>query len=145
MSLKEQVTKDIIRAMKDKDKLKKGVLTVLKAGLQNEEIKLKRGLTADDELTILNRERKQTKDSLAEYEKAGRDDLVEQEQAKLGIIEQYLPKQLNEEDIRKILEGMNIAKDTAKGPLIGQINKDYKGQVDGRMVAKVVTEYLESL
>lgn len=145
MTLKEQLTKDIIQAMKTKNKTKKAVLTVIKSNLQNEEIKLKRDLTKDDELTILNRERKQIKDSIDAYSEAGRTDLVEAEEAKLAIVESYLPQQLKEEDIIKILDAMDITKDTAKGPLIGKINKDYKGQVEGKVVSKVVMEYLAKL
>lgn len=142
MTLIEKLSKDIIKAMKEKDKTKKAVLTIIKSNLKNEEINLKRDLTVDDELTILNRERKQIKDSIEAFTSAGRTDLVDQEEAKLAIVEEYLPKQLKEEDIIKILEDMGLPKDASKGPIIGKINKDYKGQVEGKMVAKVVAEFL---
>lgn len=145
MTLKQTLSTDIIQAMKDKDTTKKAVLTILKSNIQNEEIKLKRDLTEDDELTILNRERKQIKDSIEGFTNANRLDLVEKEQLKLVVVESYLPKQLSKEDILTILEVKGVAKGDNVGKWIGVLSKDLKGKVDGKTLATIVREYITSL
>lgn len=143
--LKETLTKDIIQAMKNKDTTKKAVLTILKSNIQNEEIKLQRELTQDDELTILNRERKQIKDSIEGFTNANRHDLVEKEELKLQVVESYLPKQLTEAEITAILETKGIVKTDNVGKWIGQLSKELKGQVDGKTLATVVKQYISNL
>lgn len=145
MSLLTTVTEDFIQAMREKDATKKAVLPVLKASLQNEAIKLKRDLTEDEELTLVNRERKQINDSIEQYRNANRTDLVEKEEAKLVIIESYLPKQLTNEEIVGILDSLKLTKEDNKGKVIGQITKDYKGQVEGKVVSQVVSAYFAKL
>lgn len=145
MSLITTITTDFIQAMREKDATKKAVLPVLKASLQNEAIKLKRDLTKDEELTLVNRERKQINDSIDQYKEAGRTDLVQKEEAKLLIVESYLPTQLTNEEIIGILDSMKLTKDDNKGKVIGQITKEYKGQVDGKVVSQVVSSYFAEL
>lgn len=143
--LKEIITKDLVQAMKDKDTVKKAVLTVLKSNLQNEEIKLKRELTKDDELTILNRERKQIKDAIEGFTRANRHDLIEKEQLKLQIVESYLPKQLTKEEIIEVLKTKNIKSSDNAGQWIGVLSKELKGQAEGRDIAEAVRDYLNTL
>lgn len=145
MSLLTTITADFIQAMREKDATKKAVLPVLKSSLQNEAIKLKRDLTEDEELTLVNRERKQINDSIDQYSEAGRTDLVEKEKAKLRIVESYLPKQLTNEEIIGILDSLKLTKEDNKGKVIGQITKDYKGQVEGKVVSQVVSAYFAEL
>lgn len=145
MSLLATITTDYIQAMREKDATKKAVLPVLKTSLQNEAIKLKRDLTKDEELTLVNRERKQINDSIDQYKEAGRTDLVEKEEAKLLVVESYLPTQLTNEEIVGILDSLKLTKEDNKGKVIGQITKDYKGQVDGKVVSQVVSAYFAEL
>ena len=94
MSLLERLNNDMKQAMKNKEKDKLGVIRMIKAAIQNEAIKTGHDLTEEEELTVLSREVKQRKDSLHEFEKAGREDLVEKIRTELEYVELYMPKQL---------------------------------------------------
>jgi len=99
MSLKETINNDIKTAMKAKDKETLAVLRMIKTAIQAAEIDKKSELTAEEELTILSREAKQRRDSIVEFEKANRPELVEKTQGELVIVEKYLPAQLSLEEV----------------------------------------------
>ena len=94
MSLLERLNSDMKQAMKNKEKDKLGVIRMIKASIQNEAIRVGHDLSEEEELTVLSREVKQRKDSLHEFEKAGREDLVEKIRTELKYVELYMPKQL---------------------------------------------------
>lgn len=97
MSLLERLNEDMKQAMKNKEKEKLSVVRMLKAAMQNESIKLgKQVLSEEDELTVLSREVKQRKDSLQEFENAGRKDLVHKIQTELAYVDYYLSNQITE-------------------------------------------------
>ncbi|BAQ10203.1 gatb/yqey domain protein [Bacillus sp. OxB-1] len=143
-TLKERLLADMKTAMKEKDQTKKGVVNLLRAGLQNEEIGQKRELTEEEEIKIVQRELKQTKQSLEEAQKAGRDDIVEIEQAKISIIEQYLPKQLTEDELKALIQSLGITKDMPMGQAVGLLMKEVGGRAEGKVVSRVVKEYLQN-
>ena len=101
MSLKETINNDIKTAMKAKDKETLAVLRMIKTAIQAAEIDKKSELTAEEELTILSREAKQRRDSIVEFEKANRPELVEKTQGELVIVEKYLPAQLSLEEVQE--------------------------------------------
>ncbi|HAS01333.1 MAG TPA: aspartyl-tRNA amidotransferase, partial [Brevibacillus sp.] len=103
MSVMEQLNHDMKQAMKDKSVLKLSVIRMVKATIKNEEIKLGRDLSDDEVLTILTRELKQRRDSLHEFEKAGKKDLATKTRDELDIILAYMPAQLSEDEIRQIV------------------------------------------
>lgn len=138
--MKEQLMKELKQAMKEKDVLKKGLLQLLIAGIKNEEIKEKRELTKDEQLTVIKRELKQTKDSLAQAESAEREDIVEEQRKKIIMLEAFLPKFLTESEILDVLKSKGAEKGMNKGQLIGMVMKEHKSEVDGSLVNKVVTE-----
>lgn len=138
--MKEQLMKELKQAMKDKDVLKKGLLQLLISGIKNEEIKEKRELTKDEQLTVIKRELKQTKDSLAQAESAEREDIAQEQRKKIIMLESFLPKFLNESEILAVLESKGAEKGMNKGQLIGMVMKEHKSEVDGSLVNKVVTE-----
>lgn len=108
MSLKETINNDIKTAMKAKDKETLAVLRMIKTAIQAAEIDKKSELTAEEELTILSREAKQRRDSIVEFEKANRPELVEKTQGELVIVEKYLPAQLSLEEVQaKLLKSLN--------------------------------------
>lgn len=143
--LKHKLTQDLFQAMRDKDITKKAVLGILKSAIQNEEIKLQRPLNEDEEITILNRERKQIKDSIEGFTKASRHDLIEKEELKLQVVESYLPKQLTLEEINEVLATRGIAKTDNAGKWIGVLSKELKGQVDGKTLATAVRDFMSKL
>lgn len=136
--------KDLKEAMKDKNTIKKSVITLLRAGLTNEKIKKKAELTEQEEMAVVRRELKQTKDSLAEFKKAGRTDLVEKEEAKIAVLETYLPKQLSEAELLTEIQKLNLDKTENIGKVIGQVIVEFKEVADGALVSKVVREYMNS-
>ncbi|MEH7108630.1 MULTISPECIES: GatB/YqeY domain-containing protein [Bacillaceae] len=147
MSLLERLNNDMKQAMKSKEKDKLSVIRMIKASMQNEAIKLGvKELSESDELTILSRELKQRKDSLHEFDKAGRPDLVEKLRTELTIVELYMPKQLSEEELSEIVKE-TIAEVGAKskaemGKVMSAIMPKVKGKADGALVNKFVQQHL---
>ena len=147
MSLLERLNNDMKQAMKNKEKDKLSVIRMVKASLQNEAIKLgTKELSEDAELTVLSREVKQRKDSLHEFDKAGRQDLVDKLHTELSIVELYLPKQLSEEELSEIVKD-TIAEVGAKskaemGKVMSAIMPKVKGKADGSLVNKFVQQHL---
>lgn len=133
-------------AMKAKDKEALQVIRMLKASIQNEQIKAGHELNADEELTVLSREMKQRRDALSEFVQAGREDLVEKVKVEIAIVEKYLPKQLTEEEIRKIVsEAIEKVKATSAkefGKVMGAVMPLVKGKADGNQVNAIVKELL---
>ncbi|WP_096201313.1 GatB/YqeY domain-containing protein [Bacillus sp. FJAT-45350] len=146
MSLLDRLNQDMKEAMKNKDKQKLSVIRMVKSSLQNEQIKFGRELTEDDSLTVLNRELKQRKDSLHEFEKAGREDLAAQLQNELAILEHYMPEQLSEEEVSTIVkETIGEVGATSKadmGKVMGAIMPKVKGKADGGLVNRLVQQHL---
>lgn len=142
-TLKERLLADMKAAMKEKDQIKKGVVNLLRAGLQNQEIELKRELTEEEEIKIVQRELKQTKQSLEEAQKANREDIVEAEKAKIAIIETYLPKQLSIDEVKELIQSLGIEKDTPMGQAVGRVMKEVGGRAEGKVVSQAVKEYLQ--
>lgn len=147
MTLLSTLNTDMKTAMRAKDKERLAVIRMLKASLQNEEIKVGHELNADEELTILSREMKQRRDSLAEFEKAGREDLSEKVKIEIAIVENYLPAQLTDEEIRQIVAqaiadtGATSAKEFGK--VMGAVMPKIKGKADGNQVNAIVKELLQ--
>ncbi len=149
MTLLSTLNDDMKQAMKAKEKDVLQVIRMIKASLQNEQIKLGRELTEEEDLTILAREMKQRRDSLAEFEKAHRDDLVEKVKIEIAIVERYLPTQLTEDEIRQIvlqaIEQTNATSSQSFGPVMGLVMPQVKGKADGALVNAVVKELLNNL
>ena len=147
MSLVERLNSDMKQAMKDKDKDKLSVIRMLKASLQNEGIKLgKQELSEDEELTVLSRELKQRKDSLQEFDKAGRQDLTDKLHAEIAVVESYMPKQLSGEELDALVtEAIAQTNATSKadmGKVMSAIMPKVKGKADGSLVNKLVLQHL---
>ncbi|WP_078552773.1 GatB/YqeY domain-containing protein [Bacillus alkalicellulosilyticus] len=146
MTLLERLTQDMKAAMKNKEKQKLSVIRMVKSSLQYEEIKLGHELSEDDVLTVLNRELKQRKDSLHEFEKANRDDLASKLREEIEILEQYMPEQLSEEELLEIVKAtVSEVGATSKadfGKVMGAIMPKVKGKADGNVVNKFVQQQL---
>nr|WP_301540568.1 GatB/YqeY domain-containing protein [Enterococcus gallinarum] len=137
---------DMKTAMKAKDKETLQVIRMLKASIQNEQIKKGADLNEEEELTVLYREMKQRRDSLTEFEKADRTDLAEKVKGEIAIVEKYLPAQLDEAEIRQIVAGA-IEKTGASSPkefgkVMGAVMPQVKGKADGNQVNAIVKELL---
>jgi uncharacterized protein YqeY len=147
MGLLERLNDDMKQAMKNKEKEKLSVIRMVKAALQNEAIKLgKSQLSEDEELTVLSRELKQRKDSLQEFENAGRSDLVEKTKEEIRVLELYMPKQLTEEELTQIVKEtiaeVGASSKADMGKVMGAIMPKVKGKADGSLVNKLVQQHL---
>lgn len=136
--LKTEVFEQLKTAMREKNTLAKGVLSLLKSALDSAEKEKGEALTADEEIAIINREVKQTNQALEGAQTAGRADLIEKEEAKLTLLRSFLPKQLSEEEIAEKL----VAAGVGKGMNMGEAMKIAKplltGQAEGAVISKVV-------
>ena len=146
MSLKDTLNNDIKTAMKAKDKETLAVLRMIKTAVQAAEIDKKEELNAEEELTILAREAKQRRESLAEFVKAGRDELVAKTEAEIEIVERYLPKQLSVEEVKEVIATVaeKIGATTQKefGKLMGAVMQELKGKADGNVIKEQVKAHL---
>lgn len=147
MSLLTMLNEDMKTAMKAREKEKLTVIRMLKSSIQNEQIKLGKELNDEEELTVLSREMKQRKDSLTEFEKANRDDLVEKVKAEIAIVEKYMPEQLTQEELTTIITeaiqqtGATSMKDFGK--IMGVVMPKVKGKADGSQVNMITKQLLK--
>lgn len=138
MKMKDLIMKDLIQAMKAKDARKKGVLQLLKAGLENAE-KVKRSpLDEKEEIQIVQREIKQTKDYLAEAEKLGRTDSVEDANAKIDILYGYLPNQMSEDEVPAALIQSGVVAGMSMGDAMKIAMPVLSGKAENATISKMV-------
>lgn len=147
MSLKEVLQQDLKTAMKEKDVLKKNVITMVRAAIL--QIEKDKKVELDDEgiIDVIAKGVKQRRDSIPEYEKGGRMDLVETIQKEIEILLTYLPKQLSEEEVTNIITatiqevGAVDLKDLGK--VMSAIKPKIKGVADGKLVNSIVRQQLQ--
>lgn len=142
----EKVTKDLTEAMKNKDAFRLSVLRMLKSALKNEEINKKSPLTDDEVLAIIKKQVKTRKDSMNEYASYNRMDLADSLQKEIDILNAYLPEELPDEELEKVITE-TIAKlnaDSIKqmGLVIKTISSEYGARCDMAKVSKLVKEKL---
>lgn len=140
----EVIDSDLATAMKAGQTDKVGVLRLIKTSFKNEEIKLGHPLSGDEALKVLQREAKQRRDSITAYTDGGRQDLAASEQAELDIINTYLPKQLDETELKTLVdEAVSAAGDSPQmGAVIAAVMAKSAGAADGATVARLVRERL---
>lgn len=143
MHVLEQLEQDLAAAMRERDQVRLQVLRLLKSALKNYQIEVGHDLSAQEMMQVLQKEAKKRRDSIEAYEKAGRDDLVAEESAELKEIEQYLPEQLSDDQVRSIVrEVLAVSSDAQMGQIIGQVIAKTNGQADGALVSRIVREEL---
>lgn len=136
--LKTIVFDQLKQAMKNKDVLAKGVLTLLKSALDSAEKEKGAELTPLEETAVVNREIKQTNQSLEGAQKAERADLIEKEEAKLVILKSFLPKQLTEQEIIAELASAGVSTGMNMGEAMKIAKPLLDGKADGATISKVV-------
>jgi uncharacterized protein len=146
MSLTDTIRKDMFTYTKDGNTNASDILKMALASIKNAEIEKGEPLTEDEIIKILRKEVKKIEDSILQFEQMGRQDLLEKERAQLGVIKGYLPQQMAEEDIKKIVDAkikeLNIQGMGQMGILMGAVMKETGGQADGNVVKNIVTETL---
>ena len=104
MTLSDRINEDLKTAMKEKDSFKLGVIRMIKGAMQLAKPNPREELTDDDVIGVISKQIKMRKESIKEFEKAGRDDLVTQNQKEIEILEVYMPEQLSEEELDKMID-----------------------------------------
>jgi len=141
-SLKQQIRDDMKSAMKAREKEKLMTIRTLLSEIKNFEIDNGEQDNAGIQV-IISRMVKQWKDAIEEYKKGDRSDLVEESEKKIEILQNYLPEQMNEEELKKIIQEVIAGSEQKKaGPIIGQVISMTQGQADGKMIAKLVNQML---
>ena len=136
--LKAQVFEQLKAAMKNKDVLAKGVLTLVKSALDAAEKEKGSALTEAEEIAVINREVKQTNQALEGAQAAGREDLIEKENAKLTLLKSFLPKQLSEEEIAAALTEAGVVNGMNMGDAMKIAKPLLNGKAEGAVISKVV-------
>lgn len=150
MSLREKINQDLKQATLDKQDKVLSVLRLLKAAISNKEISLRKGkdisLTNDQVIEITASEIKKRKEAITDYQKGNRDDLVKKEKQEIEILEKYLPEQLSDEEIEKIVKEIVETYDDASqkdfGKIMSQVMPKVKGKAGGNKVSEVVKRVL---
>lgn len=148
--LKDRLSSDLKEAMRARDELRLRTIRSLRAALMEKEIEFRKGgeaqLTEEQEVAVVQKQAKQRRDSIEQYLKAERSDLKEKEEEELAIIETYLPRQLEEDEVRKILHEVIAATGAASprdmGKVMGAAMERVRGLADGKRVQQLATELL---
>ncbi|MDF2676756.1 MAG: GatB/YqeY protein [Bacillota bacterium] len=147
MPLKEKLMDDMKEAMKAKDKVKKNVVTLVRSAIKQKEVDDRVELEDADVLDIIAKQIKQKKDSIDDFEKGNRQDLIDLTNEEIKILLDYLPPQLSDEELEAIvkdavaLSGAQSKKDMGK--LMALIMPKVKGKADGKTVNQIVAKYLQ--
>ncbi|PNH21724.1 aspartyl-tRNA amidotransferase [Megasphaera hutchinsoni] len=146
MSLKEILLQDMKEAMKAKaeGKTALAVIRMIRSAIRNKEIDEKIELDDAGVGAVIAKEMKQRKESLVEFEKAGRDDLIAQIKDEIMVLEKYMPKQLSPEEVRQIVVRAIAGKSSiTMGEVMKLVMPQVQGKADGRIVSQVVKELLQ--
>jgi len=146
--LQEKLVADLKGAMKSGDKTRLEVLRLLRAGIKNAEIAQQKSLEDSDILGLIVKEAKQRRESIAEFRKADRQDLVGKEESELAILLEYLPEQISRDEIiaaaRQVIEEVGARGPGDKGKVMQKLIPQLKGKAEGRDINEVVIELLSS-
>ncbi len=145
--LKEKLQQDLKNAMKNKDNITRDTIRFLMSSLKQIEVDERKKLSDEDIVKIIQKSIKQREDSMTHYKNAGRDDLFEQEKAGADILKNYLPDQLNNEELKDIVSKI-IAKTGATsikdmGKIMGLAMKETAGKADGKRINNIAKELLQ--
>lgn len=147
--MKEKLMNDLLNAMKNKDKETLAALRMLKGAIQLEEINNKHELTDSEFISVLSKQIKMRKESVLEFTKAGREDLLNQTQNEIEILSKYMPEQLKEEEVLKIIDEVFLAvkpeSNKDMGKVMGLITPKLKGKADMSFVSKIIRERLSNM
>ena len=148
MSIKDKLTEDMKQAMKDREagKFQLSVIRMVRASIKNLEIDKKRELSEEEVLDVLAKEVKMRRDSIEEFKKGNRPDLVENLEREVDILMQYLPQQLSEQEVRALVTEAVTESQAASAKDMGKVMAilmpKVKGRADGKLVNSIVREFL---
>ncbi len=144
--MQDRLFSDLKQAMKKGDKMRQSVIRLTRAEIQNAEKAQGKPLDDPGVIDVLSKEAKKRRESIAEFSKADRQDLVAKEEAELAILLEYLPPQMSREEIvaaaRSVIEELGAQGPGDKGRVMGKLMPQLKGKAEGRLVSEVVAELL---
>ena len=147
MPLKDILAEDLKESMKSKNKVKKNVVTMVRAAIKQREVDERIELDDADIIDIIAKQVKQKRDSIEEFQKGNRQDLVDLTNEEIKILLDYLPPQLSEDELEKIVkDALNETQAQTKkdlGKLMAVIMPKVKGKADGKQVNQIVAKYLQ--
>lgn len=147
--MRDKIINDIMSAMKSKDKEKLSVLRMVKGAIQLEEINKKKNLDDNEVIAVLSKQIKTRKESIVEFTKGNRQDLIEQTEKEIALLSEYMPEQLSEVEILSIIDGaIKELKPQAMsdmGKIMKEINPKLIGKADMSLVSKLVKEKLSDI
>jgi uncharacterized protein YqeY len=148
MSLKERLNTDLHEAMRQRAELRRDTLRMVLAALHNAEIAARNELEDDATLAVLAKEAKQRRESIEEFRKGNRPDLVEKEEAELAVISEYLPQQATREELleaaRRVVQETGASGPRDLGKVMPVLMQQFRGRAEGRDVNEVVRELFAS-
>jgi uncharacterized protein YqeY len=146
MDINKKINEEMIAAAKSQDKIRLSAVRLIKAALHNKEINLMRPLKEDEVLQVLSSMIKQRKDSIEQFAKGGRQDLVEKEEAELKVIQEFMPAQMSEEEvgaiIKKTIEETGAVSIKDMGKVMKILVPKLTGMADGKVVGEKVKAFL---
>ena len=147
--MRERILEDLKNAMKAQDKKTLSVIRMVKGAMQMEELNKKAELTDDEVIAVIAKQIKTRKESIVEYEKGNRADLIEATQEEIEILNKYMPEQLSEEEINKVIDEIfeDVKPSSIKdmGKVMGLANSKLKGKADMGIVSSIIKEKLNNL
>lgn len=147
MSLKDRLMDDLKTSMRNKDKIKKDVVTMVRSAVKQREVDERIELNDQDIIEIISKQVKQKRDAIEDFRKGERDDLVQLTEDEVKILLDYLPEQLSEEELTELVKtaiaevGATSMKDMGK--IMGNLMPKIKGKADGSSVNKIAKDYLK--
>ena len=140
----EKLKNDMIEAMKNKEKERLTVIRMVKAAMDQEHIDHKREINDDLLIDVVNKQIKMRKDSIVEFEKGDRNDLIEKTQNEIAILEKYLPEQLSEDEVKKIIEEIFEEVKPQGQKDMGKVMKEATSKLKGKADMKSVSEIIKN-
>lgn len=149
MTLKSQLDDDLRNAMRSRDTLRRDVIRYIRSEIRNQEIRDQKDLDDQAVLQVLTRQAQQRRDSIEAFQDAGRNDLVEKEQAELGVIMDYMPEQMSRDEIVELVQQVVTEVGATgmgdMGSVMGRIMPQVRGRAEGREVNAIVQQTLRDL
>ena len=147
--MREQILNDLKEAMKSKDKERLAVIRLVKGSIQMAELDKGHELSDDEVMDVISKEIKSRRDSIAEFEKGGRDDLIKQASDEIKILEEYLPKPFSENEVMKIVDEVfaevNPTSSKEMGKVMKELTPKLKNRADMSFVSKIVKEKINKV
>ncbi|MFO7888001.1 MAG: GatB/YqeY domain-containing protein [Eubacteriales bacterium] len=146
MSLKKRLMEDLKTSMKNKDKIKKNAITLIRSSIKQQEVDTRKDLNDEDIIDIISKQIKQKKNSIEDFKKGNREDLIDLTEKEISILKTYMPEQLSDDElediVRKAIEETKAETKRDIGKVMSQVMPLVKGRADGNQVNKIVMRYL---